>query len=379
MTIPQYARNALLKSAGFGVLDFSRYPDSTRSTLFEDPLQWMQIQIDKIRAQLSKAMASQPVFVAINSDPGVNAIAIPKPTYSLVSLNAGLCVRLRQLFQFAVADREFFPAVASERSVGDDLSLRFGLVPSILLERVNLALSPTASDDDYVHLYGPLPSTRERFELAHRLTTAAVDFVAMHEFAHIVRRHSVFLSQGQRIHFREVPDRASSIAQGDIHQLLEVDADLKAAEICAVKFTSANNIKMAWGGWARTDHEALSYWLFAVLMTFQLLERWTPADNIEHFTHPEPAARLLTMMAGVCERIDGIAPDDFMRLLGTVIKSARLLWARLGLPLDGIARFREMDQVGDLSTRLIGRYNSDFLPRFGHEQSRRRNKGRHRY
>lgn len=181
----------LRKETNFGTLDLSNYPRAIATEVFEDPLTFTTIQITKLGSQLSNTRWRYgPIAVRLNSDPSANARAIPRRDGSVICINAGTCVRLRQLFTFAVCDEQVFPSIKKEKPFRDIETLRFGLDPTIVLK--NADLSPRklpASENDCVHLAAPLPPTRSRQALAKCLTIAAIDFISMHEFAHLSRKH----------------------------------------------------------------------------------------------------------------------------------------------------------------------------------------------
>lgn len=363
-----WTESILRDETGFGVFDYSRFPQGTSFTVFEEPLNWMKIQIEKMLIGLEGDHHVGQICVRLSSDPSVNAVAIPRAERSILALNAGTCVRLRQLFLFTVDDQEVFPEFSErEHRIGDAETLRFGLSPEVVLQ--NADLSPKAlanTDDDYVHLFGPFPTTRSRFALATSMATAAVDFIAMHEFAHLTRRHAELLpeSTSSRLFYEgKGSDRPIVGLKHQLSQLLEIDADIIGAHLSAIKFTSSGTLTEAWRGWAKNPKEALRLWTLSVLMTFHLLDGWSDKTSGRRI-HPHPAPRLLTMLSALWERLpEDIQIEEPDSLVAEVVASSRILWARLGLPINRIRPFEKIDLVQDTTLRLIRDYNEKLLPR----------------
>jgi len=363
-----------LHHEGFDIFKFDDFPEYTREWVFARPLDFMRTQVEGLCAQLEARGPLASVNVVINSASRINAIVIPRKDFSVISLNAGALVRIRQMFHFAVSVEQVFPRRKNERLVADDECERFGVRPEILLQRVDLSLrARKASDQDYAHLFGPVPISVERFGLAQSLAVVAIDYIVMHEFAHIARNH-VALSGGSRARpsFSEASRytgalRTSIRKTKDLvwRQLLEIDADNMGADLSSSKFIAPQIVDPCWHGWARTPQQAFELWAFAVLMTFQLFSGSTHKGSWRHQSHPPPTPRLVVLLTALhahLEQDNHLSKAAMLRATTAAMSKARRVWAHLGLPRRRSTLFANGEAVLPVANELVERYNEEMLP-----------------
>jgi hypothetical protein len=324
------------------VLDASLFPEPVGAELFSEPEEFMSSRAASAYATYSTVRASLPsgkLLFCIDDDPRVGAHAVPGTPDSLVTINAGTCIRLRQLFQFAVLDRESFPDEPGEEAILDAEEARFGVDPHSLLEPAELSPATGESSlDDYVHLFAPLPNTLQRRDLAQALYYAALDYVVMHEVAHIAREHASYFGRGKPIYFSETPEAGYPLrsARPELVLKVEADADLTASILSGPSLCVGDAAIAFWRGWAKDSPQALDLWLFAISMTLNLLDGWSEGPD-RRSSHPHPAVRLalILMQAGwTVTAENGLDQSRLGETLHAAHFRALMAWARLGLPSD---------------------------------------------
>jgi hypothetical protein len=319
------------------VLDASLFPEPLGAELFSKPGVFMrEITLSTYATYWEVEPGLRPgrPRFCINQDPRVGAYALPNGSHPLITVNAGTFIRLSQLFNFVVLDREAFPEMPDETVVLDAERARFGVDPSSLVEPVDL--DPRSSVDDCIHLFAPLPNTLRRRDLAQALYIAALDYVVLHELAHIVRRHDRFCEGPNGIYFGETPGgeyRPPSKLPALVRKI-EADADLTAAYFSSHSYCRSGNLDL-WRGWAESTVEALELWMFAIWMTIGLLGGWSEGQH-GRVWYPHPSVRLALILIEACtvaEEID-IDRDSMGKVLRAAYRRASTAWARLGLPSD---------------------------------------------
>jgi hypothetical protein len=350
----------LKKQTRFGLLDFSEYPEAIATTVFRQWIGFADDDIQKIWQDYNSYVPSPRITIAVSAEPSVNAYAIPDDKVPIIALSAGALVRVRQLFMFAAHDTEIFPD-AEERGAGKS---KWGgaIAPRDLLRRVDLApIDRRRNDSSYVHLIGPVPPTPARLALAIALTKAAVDFVGMHEFAHLARNHALTTAEPARL-FREVSaERRISEEAAELSQLCEVDADLIGGRLSVLKFIAAERLETVWQGWASDQRNALRLWIIALMLTFMLFNGWS--RTFGGGSHPHPAIRIHALLAGVLEQLsEHVQVANVIDLAQEALEAARLVWHRLGLPADRFDVFRsDISRILEATTQLVARYTDILL------------------
>jgi len=364
--MPDNVEFVLWRETRYGQFDYSAFPNVTATEIFAEPIGYVDRQVKKMWRDYYRNQPDRRIAIAINENPSVNAIAIPHGDPQVISLSAGMLVRLRQMFMFAACNADVFPRRRRSAVLGDARHLRFGVEATEVLKPADLALKGGLhSDNDYLHLYGPIPNTRARLGLGKSLTIAAIDFVSMHEFAHIARNHSLLTPHSPRL-FGEVTGNDSVVTEEEqvMRRLCEVDADQIGANLSMLKFTSAKTLAAAWNGWADDPAGGLRLWLVAVMMTLMLFEGWSSGPQARE-DHPHPAVRLHLMMAAVLERLPKrLKISAVLDLAREAVNAARTLWVGLGLPMDRMRLFLDdMDAVRKCSMELNDAYTRRFLPK----------------
>ncbi|HYF14371.1 MAG TPA: hypothetical protein VD971_04780 [Phycisphaerales bacterium] len=360
-----------MAASGGRFFNASRFPEATAEAVFGDPLTWASIQIEKLHCALVPSGPLGKLYVEIAEDPSINACVVSRPSFSVISFNAGLCVRLRQLFLCVVSDESIFERREFERELDFVAFVPDGAYRDDLVRPADIRVRRgTEGDSDYADWLGPIPPTKERYFLAERLATAAIDFLAMHEFSHVVRNHGVLLGEQCRHCFFEAPRVVQMAASSGLgrddertNQLLEVDADQWASHLSMLKFTSGEHSVSYWGKWATTRPDSLKLWLFAVTMMWMLLDGWD--ENLDRGgTHPHPAPRLLAMLLGLDAQInadhDGVCGMDLYDACVQTARLSRRAWCNLGLSVDRLYSFLDMNQVSAIANRLIDGRDEQF-------------------
>jgi len=326
----------------FSVLDPSLFPEPLGAELFSEPEEFMRGRASSAYTTYSNVRTDQQygrLLLYINNDPRVNAHAFLGGSDSLITINGGTCVRLRQLFQFVVLDRDTFPEEPGEVVILDAEAAKFGVDSHSLLEPADLA--PRAgqpSVDDYIHLFAPLPNTLRRRELAEALYYAALDYLVMHEVAHIARQHADYFDRGRAIHFSETQEDkcCSPSEQPSLIHKIEADADLTACILSAPSLCVGSAAMEFWRGWAKDSAQALGFWLFAVGMTLSLFDGWSNGPD-RRARYPHPAVRLALILMQAAWTVSNESDIDQSRMVEILREAhfrALMAWARLGLPSD---------------------------------------------
>jgi hypothetical protein len=365
-----------MRAAGLklSVLDASAFPEPLGAELFSEPEAVMKRRAASLYEQYAESRAelqSGRLVLCINNDPGVNAHALPGVRDSVITINGGTCVRLRQLFQFAVLDRETFPEEPDEDTLIDAEKAKFGVEPHSLLEPADLALrAGQPSIDDYIHLFAPLPNTVRRRDLAQALYSAALDYVVLHETAHIVRQHKKYFDQGSAMRFSETLDDKYRLpsSQPSLVHIIEADADLTASHFGASSLCMGSETIEFWRGWAQDSAQAVELWLFAIAFALNLLDGWSDERDTRTW-YPHPAGRVslvLLQAAWSVSNESGIDEPRMKEILHEAHFRALMAWARLGLPTD-IAMdrgrpFMEWDSWSQQAVQLYNEVQSTMYP-----------------
>jgi hypothetical protein len=220
-------------------------------------------------------------------------------------------------------------------------------------------LRPRLSLDDCTHLFAPLPNTLQRRDLAQALYIAALDYVVLHELAHIARQHDRYCEGLSGLYFGETPrdgDRAPS-KRPSLLRKLEADADLTAAYFSSHSHCRSRSLQV-WRGWAESPAEALELWLFAISMTISLFGGWSDGPR-RRTRYPHPSVRLALVMAQASWSVakeNDIDEAHIQKTLRETFLRALMAWARLGLPSDiAMSRgrpFMEWDVWSAKATKL---------------------------
>lgn len=361
--MPDNVEYLLWRETGYGEFDYSAFPDYTAKEIFSGQIGHVERQIKEIWHECYRDRPNRRIAIAINGNPSVHAVAIHRSDPQIISLSAGMLVRLRQMFLFAACDERVFPRKSQKDILGDAKQLRFGVKAKEILKPADLALKGALhSDNDYLHLYGPIPYTHARLGLAKSLAAAAIDFVSMHEFAHIARNHGGLMPHSQRL-FSEASGIDSPVTEEErlVSRLCEVDADLTGANLSMLKFTSATTVAAVWNGWAKSPRDGLRLWLVAVMMTLMLFEGWSSGMRARE-DHPHPAVRLHLMAAALMERLpESVKIPDLSDFAREAVNAARMVWVGLGLPLNRMRVLRN-EAMHKSSSKLNEAYISRLLP-----------------
>jgi hypothetical protein len=323
-------------------------PDAVVRGVFTEPLWHMQGRVNQLWA--AGVDLGPKIRVVINDMPTVGACAIPDTRYPVVTVNAGTCVRLRQLIYHAVRCKEVFTEREHETPFPDSaVEESLDLAPATsILEPVDLTSG--LSDTHYFAMAAPLAPTAERQDLANALTIAAFDFLVMHEIAHILRNQVRFRGGGPLRLFPEGSSPAPALAPGGdiiLEQLLELDADLTAGPETARQFAGGRDIPPMWERWTTDKFEILNLWLVSLALTFFLLDTWARKSGFPD-SHPEPRDRLTMIMAMLAQEFAGWhlthTGEEGVEFAMYAYQQAVEIWLKLGLPAES-ATLGTRDQV----------------------------------
>ena len=338
--VEQDLQNRLLAVTGHSSLDPSGFPESIVEIIFAQPLELMRGRAESYGSDEQNSSRLQPrIKVAINDAPTVNAYAIPGGAYSIVSINTGTCIRLPQLMQHAVYNEEVFFKRETEHP----------LQPKLIAD--SLALTPAASilepvdltrdlRENSLAIAAPVAPTVERHLLSRALTVAALDFLIMHEIAHIGRDQMRFYPTYYGKFFLEADIPGSEhINNSDmlLSQLLELDADLGAART-AIRhhFHRDGSIASIWDDWTDNKIEILYLLLVSLALAFFLLDSWSRKSGGPSGSHPLPRVRLVMILASIADEIMGLELASDLDEAISIVMGAQILaasvWRGLGLP-----------------------------------------------
>ena len=329
-------QSLLIDEIGYGPFEPEGLPDAVIRGVFSEPLWLMQGRVNQMWRSI--ADLGPKIRVAINAKPTVGARAIPLADYPVITINAGTCVRLRQLMHHAVYSREIFPARASEEDFPEvPLQQGLRLAPAgDILEPVDL--TPGDSDEDHFRLAAPMAPTAERQKLANALTVVALDFIVVHEISHILRDQIRFYRSRPRNFFLEGDESGRPQDPEDdfmLLQLLEVDADLAAAPETARQFARGQDNPPMWQEWTDDKFEVLNLWLVSLSLTFFLLDAWARKSGNSK-THPEPRVRLSMIIAALAEQFSEWelvhTAEEGVEFAMYAYQQAVEIWLGLGLP-----------------------------------------------
>jgi hypothetical protein len=327
----------LLSAAKFGAFDPAGLPDAVVKAIFQEPLWLMRARLEQFRKIVESDHVLSRIKFAINGAPTVNAFAILDPEYPLISLNAGFCVRVRQLMHHAVHNSEVLKSRKIEEGFPKDaIEEALDLAPAAaLLQPVDLAAGQ--DENAYFAMAAPLAPSKERFELAQTLTTAALDFIVLHEVCHILRNQGRFYENSHHLSFNEAEAAGPTSENAQLlRQALELDADLAAGPENARQFGGGRGITPGWRKWTDDGLEVLGLWLLSLCLTFFLLDTWRENADPKLSTHPLPRVRLMLIMSIVLDNIADWQLEMSQReLFGFVVETHRQaaeIWNSLGLP-----------------------------------------------
>jgi hypothetical protein len=206
----------------------------------------------------------------------------------------------------------------------------------------------------------------ERQRLANALTTAALDFLVMHEIEHILRNqirfhgdlHQTFFLEAEVSEYKPLPD------QIELQQLLELDADLSAAPESARQFTGAGKtILPVWRSWTNDNVEVVNLWLVMLALTLFLFDSWSRKTGNQAKSHPPPWIRITVIVVIVSKQLVdwqfAEGAEEAVTFALNALRDAAEIWSGLGLPEESASSVfnrRQLQDELDVYTQLLSEY-----------------------
>lgn len=372
MNSSDHMSSLLRKAVDCHPLRPEEFPSDLSESMFFRHTRCFQEGIDLtlhgLRPALQPERRDIEIFVVPNASGVVNAFALPNSRPAIISVTAGLLIRLRQMFAFVTYNCELYPQLPGEVLFGNPDDLLGGLTTAVLLEPADLRPRATAHgpDGDFLHLFAPIAPSAPRLDLANRMTSYALGFVVWHEFAHIIRGHASAIGLTDEVAtFCETSRDGVSVENEIARQMVELDADITAAGLTSIAVE--NDPEETWGAWATTRRESLEQTVMTLALTWMLVGKWDQRPDDQRGQHPHPFVRTLVSLAHMMgfaeDRQEGLKSDELKSAASAGLQRAMTAWKRMQLP----ATVTDQSAVAALamSSVLMREYAADWAPRFG--------------
>jgi hypothetical protein len=171
----------------------------------------------------------------------------------------------------------------------------------------------------------PQPKDPARNAYAHLLSTLAVDFLFMHEIAHLMNGHVEFdRNRRQTSVFWEFAEAQGSTEDNLTSQTLEMDADadatLQGLTIAFGRTSDVETLPEAWRPWFRTPRLALYTWILAAYGFFRLFFGGETAwDGLLRTSHPPHNIRLGMVLKTIVAILQRERRDKLLSELNPII------------------------------------------------------------
>jgi hypothetical protein len=349
----------LLACIPLGAVPFdpSGIPDFFIGTALRDPVALLDLHAKNFSEGDARIPDPPKIRTAINTDPNINALAIKNGSRQMISLNLGMCIRVRQMMWQATYNTEVFRPRPTEQALRPELlaesAAKFS--PDWLLQPA--ILGPGLDQEAYYRLLNPVAPSVERIDLAMTLTRSALNFIILHEIAHLVRNQADFLPDRDSAFFMEVRDTlpAEEDETVALRRLLEADADMAAAEV-AFRIARRNNI---WADWTDDPLEGAALWIISVTLVFWLFQACNIAKGGDDLLHPPPLTRTMMLACGTVDRMPGLdllSTENVVPFTVDALASAAAIWDSFGLSSEPSfsrqAALTAMSEVEELSRGL---------------------------
>lgn len=317
-----------------GPFDPAGFPEFFVANALRDPLSLLNLHSDGAWGLERDIPGASKIRTAINTSSSINALAFQNGAFRLVSLNVGMCIRVRQMMWQATHNTEVFKPRPDEQMLRPELLTESNskFSPKWLIEPI--AVQPGLDDDFYYKMLTPVAPSIERVNLAVALTRCALNFIVLHEIGHLVRNQTPFLPGGQPALFMEMrhdlpaPSNKKEII---VRRLLEVDADLAAVE---VGFQTSDQGAAQWSEWTENPIEAAGLWIISVALVFWLFQACDTSVGSQSHLHPSPLTRIMYLasyLADIIPGLDLLNADDVIPFTMGAIASAAEVWDGFGL------------------------------------------------
>jgi len=327
----------VLATAPISVAPFdpAGFPDFFVMSALQDPASLLDQRADSLwEDERRDKLAATKIRTAINASPDINALALQNGALRVVSLNLGMCIRVRQMMWQATHNTEVFRPRPNEQALRPELlaesSSKFS--PAWLTQPVNIR--PGLDDDAYHRILIPVAPSIERVQLAIALNRCALNFIILHEMAHIVRNQSAFLPGSRSAFFTEIRDNLPAQANEEqirLECLLEVDADIAAVDVA---FSNANRSDDLWAGWTDSPIERAGLSIISIALVFWLFQACNISLMGADPLHPSPLTRIMMLASYLGDIIPGFGlldADDVVPFTLGAIASAAKVWDDFGL------------------------------------------------
>ncbi len=251
--------------------------------------------IGQLRMHNSKLPDAHVAFI---KNSRLNAMVSKKANHYYIGINMGVQFLLNDIF-FRMLSNKF--VLKEFGDISEESEVKTIYNPQITDTNV-LFISKEPSEKI-------APKNKERFHLAQLLTSHAINFLGMHEYAHINFGHLDYiinstnkLDWSETIHYNSEKEKSIDPV---ISQTLEMDADCFAVSIGLRTIISANKnidkVKPELIPFYKDLFSALKLWLFSIYTLFRLFGHSIPKmADIKTLSHPPASIRQHMVFSTAC-------------------------------------------------------------------------------
>ena len=299
----------------------------------------MQVAIDEFKLSgQTTALGTMPdVYLDFTTQEGFRAFVRKRERY-FIGVSIGMIVELRESFQGMVQDPAFVPQV--EDAPLPVYAVPFGEValythePDVWLGRLPDGVRPIL-----------MPTEREK--LAERLLNRALQFVILHELAHVRNGHydmvNALLGKPAILDIEsDLPSETDALTR----QALEMDADSWATNQMVTQMAHTVRTSKPQPAWWYKDgspiREALVELSVSVFVLFMSSMKSDHRLNVFRVAHPPTVWRLNSYLVLMVTRLilgtDGLTPDQFFGAVNPALDETASAFAKINerwRPYDG--------------------------------------------
>jgi len=237
-------------------------------------------------------------------NPSINACATKTPDGNYyIGINFGTVVILHHLFKRMLASKSLFPEIGNPL-----IEKETRKIYNAQITDANTLFLVVDPNENFT------PVDESRLVLSEYLTAFAIEFLAMHEYAHVIFGHVDYLnSKSQTFYWNEAVESKKCLIDPLISQTLEMDADCYGVSLGMQKVVGiVNSHNSNPLPFSSSLDSCLAMWLFSVYSLFRIFGfKNVSIESIKETCHPLTGIRQHLIGATVIAYFETTNQIDF--------------------------------------------------------------------